>query len=338
MVFHALQVQNGDCFMLLFPDYKKPQLLVIDSGFVGTFHLFKAKLYELMTTYDCDIHMILTHIDRDHIGGFKCLFHKCDGNLFDHIAGFYYNTLESLKQLEPSITKEMVLDNDILSTTTKTSYNDGMTLETFFKEHGIPVYTGLYANSRIDLCDDIFMQILSPSQASLAKYKNWICKEADRKTAAAADDYKCSLSELEVRDFETDDDPVNSSSISFLLNASGRKMLFLGDALPGDISIGLRALGYSEEDPLHAELVKVSHHGSRHNTSPELLKLIRGDRFLISGKGDKGHPDKETLARIIHLQSKPLLLFNYDISKKIFTPQEINDFCISVDYNTEWGL
>ena len=115
-------------------------------------------------------------------------------------------------------------------------------------------------------------------------------------------------------------------------------MLFLGDSLPADVAAGLRALGYSEERPLHVDLVKVSHHGSRHNTSPELLKLIRGERFLISGQGVKGHPDKETLARIICLQEEPLLLFNYDISNDIFTPQEIKDFCIHTETQKEWRL
>lgn len=338
VIVHALQVKNGDCFMLLFPDYKKPQLLIIDSGFVGTFRKLREKLLELTKSYDCDIHMVLTHIDQDHIGGFKCLFGKYDSNLFEHIVGFYYNTLESLKQIAPFITREIVWSNDVVSTTTKTSYNDSITLEALLKEHGVPVYTGFYVNDRIDICDDIFMQILSPSKASLAKYKNWICKEANLKTAAAITDYNCSLSDLATRDFEPDDNPVNASSISFLLNAFGHKMLFLGDALPGDVLAGLRALGYSEENPLHVDLVKVSHHGSRHNTSPELLRIIRGDKFLVSGMGGKGHPDKETLARIIHLQKEPLLLFNYDISKEIFTPQEIKDFPFFTDYNTEWRL
>lgn len=338
VIFRALQVKNGDCFMLLFPDYKKPQLLIIDSGFVGTFRKLEENLYQLMEKYDCDIHMLLTHIDQDHIGGFKSLFGKLDHSLFRHIVGFYYNTLESLKVLDPFVTKEMISSNDVISTTTKTSYNDAMTLETFLKEHNIPVYTGFYANGRIDFCESIFAQVLSPSQASLAKYKNWICTESERKTDASAEDYCCSINDLAKRDFETDDNPVNASSISFLLNAFDCKMLFLGDSLPADVAAGLRALGYSEERPLHVDLVKVSHHGSRHNTSPELLKLIRGERFLISGQGVKGHPDKETLARIICLQEEPLLLFNYDISNDIFTPQEIKDFCIRTETQKEWRL
>lgn len=336
--FYALQVKNGDCFMLLFPDNKKSQLLVIDSGFVGTFHEFKKNLLQLTEKYDCDIHMILTHIDQDHIGGFRRLFSKSDSKLFKRVVGFYYNTLESLKLLSPLVTKEMVSDNDSISMTTKTGYRDAMTLEKLLKSYNISVHTRLYANDKIDFCDGIFAQILSPSQASVAKYKKWLKNGLERKTSAIKTDYSCSLNELINNAFEEDENPVNASSISFLLNAFGKKMLFLGDAYPADTVAGIKALGYSEEHPLQVELVKVSHHGSKHNTSPEMLNLIRGKRFVISGQGGKGHPDKETLARIIHLQDKPLLLFNYDILNEIFSQQEIKDFGICTDFNTEWRL
>ena len=54
ILFRALQVQNGDCFMILFQssDYKKPQLLVIDSGFVNTFREVEKNLCQLIEDYD----------------------------------------------------------------------------------------------------------------------------------------------------------------------------------------------------------------------------------------------------------------------------------------------
>lgn len=57
IIVHALQVNNGDCFMLAFPDCNKPKLLVIDSGYVGTFQKFRDTLYRLIKTYDCDVYM-----------------------------------------------------------------------------------------------------------------------------------------------------------------------------------------------------------------------------------------------------------------------------------------
>ena len=52
------------------------------------------------------------------------------------------------------------------------------------------------------------------------------------------------------------------------------KILLLADSHPSVIVASLRALYYSETQKLTVDYMKVSHHGSRYNTSPELLSLI----------------------------------------------------------------
>lgn len=134
IIVHALQVNNGDCFMLVFPNCSKPKLLVIDSGYVGNFQKFKNALLRLIEDYDCDVYMVLTHIDRDHIGGFKCLFRNFNPKICERVVGFYYNTLESIQRFAPCVTKEMVQADDEISVTTKTGYADAVTLENFLTE------------------------------------------------------------------------------------------------------------------------------------------------------------------------------------------------------------
>ena len=338
IIVHALQVNNGDCFMLAFPDCNKPKLLVIDSGYVGTFQKFRDTLYRLIETYDCDVYMLLTHIDRDHIGGFKCLFRNFNSKECERIAGFYYNTLESVQRLVPCVTKEMVQADDEISITTKTGYADAVTLEKFLTEKKIFVQTGFQAGGQINFCDGLRAHVLSPSAGSLAKYQHWCQRESTRKTTAVVADYHKPLAELMTKNFVSDDRPVNASSISLLIEAFGYRFLFLGDALPGDVVAGLKALGYSKDQPIQVDLVKVSHHGSRYNTSPELLQLIRGNRFFISGTGGAGHPDKETIARIIQFQEQPVLCFNYDIAGKFLTAAEVEEYHIQTEFGTEWRL
>jgi beta-lactamase superfamily II metal-dependent hydrolase len=58
----------------------------------------------------------------------------------------------------------------------------------------------------------------------------------------------------------------------------------------------------------------LSHHGSKANTSPELLKIIDCTRFAFSTDGSRhDHPDPETIARI--LKNDPdrhkALIFNF---------------------------
>ena len=59
------------------------------------------------------------------------------------------------------------------------------------------------------------------------------------------------------------------------------KILLLADSHPSVIVASLRALYYSETQKLTVDYMKVSHHGSRYNTSPELLSLINCRQFIF---------------------------------------------------------
>jgi beta-lactamase superfamily II metal-dependent hydrolase len=108
------------------------------------------------------------------------------------------------------------------------------------------------------------------------------------------------IAELAQRAFSEDTSVANGSSIALLFEYGGQRVLLAGDAHPSIIVEGLRRLGYSAQAPLLLDAFKLAHHGSRANTSPELLEIIRCDRYLLSTSGARfGHPDKECLARII---------------------------------------
>lgn len=109
--------------------------------------------------------------------------------------------------------------------------------------------------------------------------------------------------------FREDRSRPNASSISFLLEVGTKRALFLADAHPSRIAEGLRQLA---TEPIHIGAVKVSHHGSKKNTSPEICSLFRTNHALISTDGTKhGHPDIETLLWLVDSQSGVTLHFNY---------------------------
>ena len=87
------------------------------------------------------------------------------------------------------------------------------------------------------------------------------------------------------------------------------------DAHPDVLEEALRALGASENVPYKIDCYKVSHHGSKNNTSPGLLKIIDCQRFAFSTSGKvHDHPDPETIARILKNdpnRSKELI-FNFN--------------------------
>ena len=98
-------------------------------------------------------------------------------------------------------------------------------------------------------------------------------------------------------------------------------------------------MGYSKQNKLKVDIVKVSHHGSKDNTSNELLELIECNKFLISTDGKQhGHPDKEALARIICSQNNPCFIFYYNIAHKIFSEDEISKNIFSIVVNNEVNI
>ncbi|KRB53739.1 MBL fold metallo-hydrolase [Flavobacterium sp. Root186] len=110
----------------------------------------------------------------------------------------------------------------------------------------------------------------------------------------------------------------NGSSISFILEADHKKILFLADAHAEPIIEQLQLL-YPGQDKLFFDAVKVGHHGSLANNPRKLYDYIDSPLYLISTNGEHpshAHPDIETLAFIIN---RPLpenltsrkLFFNY---------------------------
>jgi hypothetical protein len=61
------------------------------------------------------------------------------------------------------------------------------------------------------------------------------------------------------------------------------------------------------------DAVKMAHHGSRNNLTPEFMQLVDAEHFLFSSNGDKfKHPDAQAVQAVIHgARRKPTLWFNY---------------------------
>ena len=110
--------------------------------------------------------------------------------------------------------------------------------------------------------------------------------------------------DLVAQRFEEERSKTNASSIAFLVEYEGQTCLFAADAQPYRLVESIRTLlAERGERRLKVDVMKVSHHGSRGNTSPELLSLLDCKHFLISTNGGggfrPGHPHDETIARII---------------------------------------
>ncbi|PFD01863.1 hypothetical protein CN995_10150 [Bacillus cereus] len=109
---------------------------------------------------------------------------------------------------------------------------------------------------------------------------------------------------------EIDSSVVNGSSISFIIEYQGKRLLFLADAHPDLIYDNICKL-----EEKYFDLIKLPHHGSKRNITRDLIENLSSELFLISTNGDKhGHPDFDSLARLLYYQRHRLktLVFNYE--------------------------
>lgn len=133
----------------------------------------------------------------------------------------------------------------------------------------------------------------------------------------------------------------NGSSISVLLTVGGARILFLGDAWAEDTVEAVKWL-HDEGQSLHFHAIKVSHHGSVQNTSPELLALIDAPTYFVSSNGAiHEHPDIEVLKAIVDRPATftRTLRFNYrsPASTALRTHQSAsNAGFVVIDNSTDW--
>jgi len=112
--------------------------------------------------------------------------------------------------------------------------------------------------------------------------------------------------------FKEDVSAINASSIAFVLECAGKRLLFLADAWPSVIVHQWRK-HFGDRQLAEVDLIKVSHHASRGNTSPELLETVTSKIFVVSTDGSKhDHPHAEALLRIVGSTGPGAsLVFNY---------------------------
>lgn len=172
------------------------------------------------------------------------------------------------------------------------------------------------------LSEDLEVHVIGPPAARLPALRRWWLSELRRlaykgtgKISDLTEDaYEMMLAEeasasAEVNTIATlgtgrlkdvyiaDSSLTNGSSIAFVVKGEGARMLFLGDAWADDVINGLKGDGF---ESTVFDAIKISHHGSLHNSSVQLLQCIDSPCFLVSSDGSRhGHPDFEVLAEIV---------------------------------------
>lgn len=156
--------------------------------------------------------------------------------------------------------------------------------------------------------------LVSSFEFIISRLKNFY-KEQDIKISSI-DELKLYLSDLKERDTSI----VNDSSISFVIEAYDKKLLFLGDAIIKNIEECniIKELKNIYGENYIFDLIKLPHHGSAYNITKDFINLFSGNEYIVSTNSEKHrHPDLSVLANIIcqNPQEEKTIIFNYPIKQ-----------------------
>ena len=142
---------------------------------------------------------------------------------------------------------------------------------------------------------------------------------------SGSDDNRISIDELMERKWKINLSDANKASIAFLLTTrDGENNLLLGDADINTVIHSIKELGYSKDNKLMCELIKLPHHGSKNNYTDKFLEVVATKNFVVSTDGSiYGHPDKEVIAHLIK-KTNSNILFNYEsVLQSLFTVEDL---------------
>lgn len=339
MKIKFLQAFNGDSFWISFLENDTPINIIIDGGIGDTYknksnvkgdlHKVIEKIREDKQFIDL---LVLTHFDDDHIGGILRWLNK-DKEAARLIKKVWFNSgKEIAKKFKSDENKDLDITIVDGADDFHTSPGQGIKFEKYLRDNNLWEGKIIEQGSEYRLFGLKF-KILSPNNQKLDNLLKLYEKQKDYFTSGDEYDFQTSLKDFieeEKRSgfkFEEDKSVPNGSSIAFIMECGDQSYLFLGDAHPSVVIEGLTKFSYTKDNPLNVFFMKVSHHGSKYNTSKELLEIIKTDRYLISSNATKhGLPNKRTLARIINNNPNAFIYFNYDLKDTIFSDQDWKDY------------
>lgn len=300
---HAVQAAFGDCLLLEYGDAAQPRFVLIDGGPARTYQTHLKPAVQRLVTNRGQIELaVLSHVDNDHVIGLLDLFGELQARAE---AGLKHLGVKALWHNAFSQTIGRALDEATLREVPDLSawaqdladpldvvargIAEGDQLQRGAATLGIPINPnfdgGLVlseAGARHSL-EDLDIRVLGPSPKALEKLRKqwlaWLERQKDRDIAPGRDQ-----------------SVPNLSSIMLLAETGGARALLPGDGRGDEIIDGLKtSAAWPAGDTFQVDLLKLPHHGSARNVTPEFFRTIKADRYLICADGTNGNPDPPTL-------------------------------------------
>ena len=312
----AFPAAQGDCIWIEYGIPENPKRILIDTGPRGTAKFIESRIKKMPPDARKFELLIMSHIDDDHIAGILDFLENKES--FVQFEDVWFNGWHHINESPPDLMgadQGERFSQKILQK--KWQWN-----KAFNKSH-ICIETS--RNTPIALSGGMKLTILSPTLKNLSslkeKWEDEIIKKGKvpgwGEEEIPADLLGGTINKSKIinwaqMDYDPDPSITNGSSIAVLAEFEGKRALFAADAHYGVLEKAIIEL-VKPGNNLKLDLFKISHHGSKKNSSCKLMKLINCDRFLISSNGYKHqHPHPETIAKIVcHRDLDKVLYFNY---------------------------
>jgi len=308
---HLLPAGHGDCIVIEYGPPAQPHRILIDGGTQGTWKRLKEFIQALPKQARKFELLVVTHVDADHIAGALGIFDgSVEGLEFDDI---WFNGWRHLSELE----EQGPVQGEKL-TSLLWPRMDRWNKAFGGKAVVVPETGDL---PTVTLPGGMKLTLLSPTRAKLQALRpEWKkkCQEAGLDPQVKPPEHPQGLEpmgainvdNLAAEPFVEDPEEPNGSSIAFLAEFKGKKVLFGADAHP---SVLMKSIARLPGGKVQVDAFKLPHHGSKKNVSTELLNLVQTNRYLFSTNGSYfKHPSREAVARVIHRRVPGCeLRFNY---------------------------
>lgn len=322
MSIEMLSAANGDCLWLEYGDPGRPYRVLIDCGAKGTAQQLAPRIRALQAAegrrpFEL---FVLTHVDADHINGALPLFDEPGASAwFDDV---WFNGTPQMQsflsvQQGDEFSRRLALSNDPFPWNRAFSVDGSSTPP--------PVVVRPSEPRTVQLPGGLRLTLLSPTERELMTMaRKWraALKELEppatlgRAAAPLPDPETCDLQRIAREPVRRDPSAANGSSIALLAEFDGHSVLLTGDAHAEVLTASVRALLAARgrgETRLPLSAFKLSHHGSAHATTSELLSVISCQNYLVSTNSTIfQHPDLAALARVVvEGGPAPTLHFNH---------------------------
>lgn len=324
-----LAAKHGDALWVEYADGDLTRRLCIDGGPIGAYAALEACLARLPDEDRRVELLVVTHVDTDHIEGIIRLLAAPRNSWPIAPKDIWFNGYRHFAPQEDLGGREGEMISALINERAHKLWNRA------FGGEAVMIGDDEEELPEVKLAGGMVLTLLSPDRAKLTKMAKKWQEDLDKFNMTAGDleaawkqlvslprfhlDEESTLGSADLgKDLQkmlskVDGSEANGSSIAFLARCNGKSCLFLADAHRDIINSSLRKLAKQEGKMLKVDAVKVSHHGSKNNISPEFFDLVDAKHYLFSTNGDKHeHPDAAAVDAVIAgSKRKPVLWFNY---------------------------